>query len=93
MKAKLKLFKGVTSVYVGEHGLDEGAESLVEFIQGMGYFVYADPCGESGAYISDRSLTYGDLKKHAKQLDIDLEWWDNVTDFNERLDEELETIL
>jgi len=91
-RIKIKPFKGVRSVYCGEHGIDDGAEQLVVILQSMGYIVYEKPGSESEILVSDRSLTYGDIRKSAKALDIDLFWWDTETDFNEMADKELDEI-
>jgi hypothetical protein len=89
-KSKIKPIKGIHTFYTGEFEPDEGAQGLLETFAGMGYFVYRHPTSEYETIISDRQLTNGDVKKHAKQLDIDLEYWDDDTDLNLSLDEELE---
>ena len=92
IKCKIRPFKGVTVVYCGEHGLDEGAESFVEFVIGMGYIVYNHPGSPSELIIADKTLTYGDLRKMTTKLQIDEEWWDNETEFNSMKDQELDEV-
>lgn len=89
---KTKLFnirptKGVHPILLRNYSDGDG---FAEFIAGMGYALYQDPTNENVVLVSDRPLTFGDLKKMAKQLDIDLDWWNNTTDFNECLDDELD---
>jgi hypothetical protein len=92
IKCKIKPFKGVRSIYVGEYGLGDDTDQLLEFLLSMGYFLYENPASESEVIISDRSLTYGDVRKMAKKLGIDLFWWDTETDFNEMADQELNEV-
>lgn len=67
----IKPFEGVTRLYTGEFGPDEGAESLITLLQNMGYIFYECPYSDSDVIISDRKLTYGDLKSMAEKLDLD----------------------
>jgi len=92
IKCKIKPFKGVRAVYCGEHGIDEGAEQLVVLLQSMGYIVYEMPLSECQLLVSDRTLTYGDLRKSAKAFDVDIDWWDNDTNFNEMANKELDEV-
>ena len=82
---KITLFKGVR--YIGDNP-DDALELLVS----MGYIVYENPICDAGYLISDKRLTYGYLKKHAWDFDIDLEWWETQTDFDKRLNEELDEV-
>ena len=89
-KAKIRPFKGVMSAHIYCDSYE--ASDLLDFAAGMGYYIYEDPTQEELMIISDRQLTYRDLKKMAKRFDIDLDWWNNTTDFNDRLDEELDEL-
>lgn len=90
IKCKIKPIKGARAVYCGESGMDDGAQSIVELLMEMGYLVYEDPTNESSVIVSDKTLTYGDLRK--KMFGIDIDWWDKETDFNEMLDQELDEV-
>jgi hypothetical protein len=84
LKPTIRPFKG--SMFLNT----ENETDIMEFIAGMGYLVYEDPTGSGYVIISDKVLTYGDLKKNAKKFGIDLKWWNEHTDFNDRIDEELD---
>lgn len=85
-KAKIKPFKGATMVTCESYDNDE----WMDFIAGMGYFIYENPLHETAYIISDKTMTYGDLKKSALRFSIDLDWWNNETDLNSMLTEELD---
>jgi len=85
MKPKLRLFKGVTRIA----GLN-GDTDWTDFVANMGYLVYTDPINDDFVIVSDKVLTYKWLKDHPKQFGIDLKWWNDETDFNSMLDEELD---
>ena len=93
IKCKIRPIKGIRRVYCGESGMDEGTQSMVELLMEMGYFVYEDPASDSSVIVSDKTLTYGDLRKNAKRLAIDTDWWDNDTDYASFLkDQELDEV-
>lgn len=93
IKCKIRPIKGIRSVYCGESGMDGGAMSMAELLVEMGYLVYEDPTNESNVIVSDRTLTLGDLRKNAKRLGIDSDWWDNETSFNSMKNEELNMVM
>ncbi len=73
--------------------LDEKSDNqpVINFFRGKGYFVYADPtdASYSNIIIADRTVTYDDFKRLGKRFGLDREWWDDETDFNSRLQQEL----
>jgi hypothetical protein len=78
-------FEGFKRVdFNGSEGYD-----FYEILSDMGYLFYIDPTDEDNMIMSDRVLTYGDLK-NSRELGIDLKWWNKDTDFNSLLDKELE---
>ena len=92
MKRKSKLFKikpikGNRQIFVYDISPDN---DVFDFIRELGYFIYEVPNDNEFAIISDKVLTYGDLKKQAAKFQIDLKWWNEETDFNEILDQELD---
>jgi len=87
MKPKLRLFKGVTQFF---SEASYGDTEWPDFVSNMGYLVYANPIDNTCVIVSDRVLTYKWLKDHPKQFGIDLKWWNDKTDFNSMLDEELD---
>lgn len=66
-------------------------QEVIDFIRGLGYLVYADPTDPdcNNVIIADRTMTFGDLKKKAKRFGINLRWWNDDTDYNDRLAAEL----
>ena len=93
IKCKIRPIKGIRSVYCGESGMGNGGSAMAELLMEMGYFVYEDPTDESNVIVSDRTLTLSDLRKNAKRLGIDPDWWDNETDFNSMKNEELNVVM
>jgi hypothetical protein len=89
-KAKIKPFKGARLMAVPRQNEYDG---LLDFITGMGYFLYEDPSDENCIIVSDKTLTYGDVKKAAKKFGVNLNWWNDVTDYNDRLTEELDEFV
>jgi hypothetical protein len=88
-KPKIKPFKGSTIVTNGSYDQSD----LLEFIRGMGYLVYESPLDENVLVISDKVLTFGAFKKLSKRFEFDLKWWNDETDYNDRLHEELNEFL
>ena len=84
---KIRPFKGATLAAVPVNDGDD----LLDFIEGMGYILYEDPSDSDCVIISDKVLTYGWLKKNAKRFDLDVEWWQEMTDYDSRLNEELDS--
>ena len=83
-KPKIRPFKG--SVFIEAND----SPDALEFIAGMGYLLYEDPTSSGYVIISDKVLTYGDVKKNPKKFGIDLKWWNEHTDLNRYLNSELE---
>lgn len=79
-------------IATGEYGPGEECEGLLEFIAGMGYLLYDDPTENGAVVVSDHPVTYREMKQKftGKNDWIDLEWWNNDTDFNDRLSDELD---
>ena len=84
-KPKIKPFAGATLVAFASYD----SRDLLEFVAGMGYLLYEDPNDTQCAIISDKVLTYGDVRKNHKKFDVDIDWWDNTTGYPTTANEEL----
>jgi len=63
-KPKIRPFKG--ACYVSA----ESGNDLLEFIVGMGYLIFEDPLESGYIIVSDKVLTYGDLRKNPKRFNL-----------------------
>lgn len=86
--ARIKRLRGPHLLQFGEDG---DPDRVIEFLKGMGYFVYENPGNaDIGEFIvSDRTVTYGDCRRYYKRLGIDLDWW-KETSFVDMPNEELQ---
>jgi hypothetical protein len=94
----MKLIKNVRRISVGDGcggGVSDSATDALGLLLEMGYSIYEDPTDSDFVFVSPlkQPLTYKWFRHHAKTFDIDLEWWDNESDFNDRLNDDLDEVV